>query len=841
MAREIINDEDVGLVSKSKINENFKELYETDASTIDNVQLILQNYLTTSEIAALYSPIIHTHVISDIVDLQNELDNKSDVNHSHGNINSLGEIGSTPNVPLITGLNGIISVGSFGSTAGTFCEGNDTRLSDAREWIADTVSQVEAESGISTTRRAWTSQRVRQAIEAWWEGTTEATSLDMLRPEIVTQPINESVEVGDSFQLTCLGTTIQNTHLTVAYQWQKSEDGLTGWSDVIGETSTNLEFNPALVDHVGFYRCLVPNAFGTEISDVSEVQVDGSMQVLFGVSDRGMAWDLDRIDHMFQSWNGTGAATPVANYGDPVGLLIGRERGGLDALGPELKSTGAPALYGTGPAASYNTVTGVGTVNRTDAINQGTINFTVTVGKRYRFEITNSSGVSLFIRAATQAGATYFFALAGVTTVSVFSATSPTLLITSSAGSVNLTVVSLKELPDDIHLVQSNASRRPIYSRCPKIGIRNIAQYTEEFDNPYWAKINTTIAANSTQAPDLATTADSIVEDTDNDEHYVAASVPNTLNSLHTASVYVKAMPATRTITLRCRGASFINSAEITVNPVNGTINTAAASSGDYSEASGSVTDVGNGWYRISLTFRSNAEATINYRLQIGSPTYLGNGVNGVYVWGAQVELSSSVTNYQRVGNRFNITESGQDSVNYLFFDGIDDCLTSSTTVNFSNSDEMTFSYGVRSQFTASNNISLEIGGGVGQLDNSISVLTNNSSPAYSLSSRGTLTSVATAPSSYPRGTLSLLTGFSKISTDVCVVKVNGVQVATGASDQGTGNFRNDFLHIGSRNQTSNFFNGFLYSGFIINRIIDPIILFDYEKHWVGSRAGVDL
>ena len=100
MAREIINDEDVGLVSKSKINENFKELYETDASTIDNVQLILQNYLTTSEIAALYSPIIHTHVISDIVDLQNELDNKSDLNHSHGNINSLGEIGSTPNVPL---------------------------------------------------------------------------------------------------------------------------------------------------------------------------------------------------------------------------------------------------------------------------------------------------------------------------------------------------------------------------------------------------------------------------------------------------------------------------------------------------------------------------------------------------------------------------------------------------------------------------------------------------------------------------------------------------------------------------------------------------------------------
>lgn len=44
----------------------------------------------------------------------------------------------------------------------------DPRLSDSREWSAETVSQAEAEAGIATTRRAWTSQRVRQAIVAWW-------------------------------------------------------------------------------------------------------------------------------------------------------------------------------------------------------------------------------------------------------------------------------------------------------------------------------------------------------------------------------------------------------------------------------------------------------------------------------------------------------------------------------------------------------------------------------------------------------------------------------------------------------------------------------------------------
>lgn len=38
------------------------------------------------------------------------------------------------------------------------------------EWTAETVSQAEAEAGTATTRRAWTAQRVRQAIIAWWTG-----------------------------------------------------------------------------------------------------------------------------------------------------------------------------------------------------------------------------------------------------------------------------------------------------------------------------------------------------------------------------------------------------------------------------------------------------------------------------------------------------------------------------------------------------------------------------------------------------------------------------------------------------------------------------------------------
>lgn len=66
---------------------------------------------------------------------------------------------------------GTAAVADTGAGPSNVILGNDSRLSDAREWSADTVSQLEAEAGTATTRRAWTAQRVRQAIAAWWAGT----------------------------------------------------------------------------------------------------------------------------------------------------------------------------------------------------------------------------------------------------------------------------------------------------------------------------------------------------------------------------------------------------------------------------------------------------------------------------------------------------------------------------------------------------------------------------------------------------------------------------------------------------------------------------------------------
>ena len=48
--------------------------------------------------------------------------------HTHGNITNAGAIGTTSGVPIITGSSGLLQAGSFGTTAGTFCQGNDSRL-----------------------------------------------------------------------------------------------------------------------------------------------------------------------------------------------------------------------------------------------------------------------------------------------------------------------------------------------------------------------------------------------------------------------------------------------------------------------------------------------------------------------------------------------------------------------------------------------------------------------------------------------------------------------------------------------------------------------------------------
>jgi len=105
--------------------------------------------------------------------------------HSHGYIDPFGAIGysfviapGSVGGPVVFDTGGTIGRGAFGTQAGNVCQGNDSRLSDSREWSAATVSQADAEAGSSTSRFAFTPLRVFQAIAAWWAASAAKTKLD---------------------------------------------------------------------------------------------------------------------------------------------------------------------------------------------------------------------------------------------------------------------------------------------------------------------------------------------------------------------------------------------------------------------------------------------------------------------------------------------------------------------------------------------------------------------------------------------------------------------------------------------------------------------------------------
>ena len=53
-------------------------------------------------------------------------DSRSPTSHTHGNLSNDGKLGTTSGKPVITTTGGAITTGSFGSTSGTFAEGNHT-------------------------------------------------------------------------------------------------------------------------------------------------------------------------------------------------------------------------------------------------------------------------------------------------------------------------------------------------------------------------------------------------------------------------------------------------------------------------------------------------------------------------------------------------------------------------------------------------------------------------------------------------------------------------------------------------------------------------------------------
>ena len=374
----------------------------------------------------------------------------------------------------------------------------------------------------------------------------------------------------------------------------------------------------------------------------------------------------------------------------------------------------------------------------------------------------------------------------------------------------------------------------------------NLLLQSQTFDNAGWAKVNSTVTANSAAAPDGTTTADTLTEGAVTDEHYAAQAVTKAATATtYTASVYAKS--STRNILIVCRQASVsANNATMGVNLTTGAVGLAAASAGTFAAASGVVTALANGWFRIAMTFTTSTETALSVRHYITDGTYnggfAGNGTSGISIWGAQLLTAADQTStggaYQRIAAATDYDTSNPVWRPYLAFDGTDDSFGTSS-IDFSGTDEMSVFAGVSKLSDAAQGIVAELSANVDTSDGTFRLTACNTNTVADLGfrARGTTSQQAISAASFPSPRTSVLRGFADISGDITRLFENGIQIASSSSDLGTGNFGNHQIFIGRRNNTSSPLNGRLYSLAVLGRTATAAEISAMEA-WVNGKTG---
>jgi hypothetical protein len=358
--------------------------------------------------------------------------------------------------------------------------------------------------------------------------------------------------------------------------------------------------------------------------------------------------------------------------------------------------------------------------------------------------------------------------------------------------------------------------------------------FTEQFDNVAWLKDNASIVSNPAVAPDGTMTADQLVENTATGLHDIYTLPATQPVGTFTYSLYVKASGRTKfrlqQTAVTAYGVFFDLVALTATSVVGGAV--------------GSITNVGSGWYRCSLTYTTVASFAPTLALFLandaGSISYTGDGTSGILIWGAQLEASSTATAYQRVTDRYNVTEAGVSSVSYLFFDGVNDSLATSS-INFTSTDKMTVFAGVRKLSDVNGGIVVESSVNSATQNGAFGLFApdNNGAATFGFLSRGSaLAFVSVGSLSAPITRVATL--LADISGDNLIGRLNGVQVGQSSADQGTGTFTNQITYIGSRAGIGAFFSGHLYS-LIVRGAQSNTGQISAAEAWVANKTGVTI
>lgn len=219
-------------------------------------------------------------------------------------------------------------------------------------------------------------------------------------------------------------------------------------------------------------------------------------------------------------------------------------------------------------------------------------------------------------------------------------------------------------------LIKTAGINIPRFNHRP-IVITNKIKKSEEFnDNTVWGTSGPAslfVTTNATTAPNGISSAEKLYEAAFtgvHDRYQEIASV----SGPHTFSVYLKKAERNY-VSISLAQAGFFNGGQVVVNLNAGTV-VSATNLNSATNTSGTVTAVGNGWYRCSVTTTVvgtvTAYAAIVLMNDSLSMSYVGDGVSGIFAWGAQVESGSRASDYVTNPSIFVKSETKVESLGLL-------------------------------------------------------------------------------------------------------------------------------------------------------------------------------